>query len=195
MGDRCVFRGESSNQSISNRAIAMGQTDATASPNDDEHKTHCGDEAVSNNCDLADAKRTHKRPDNCAISTFFVLLGASSLIAWNSLLTLLNPSRSVLWPDLGSFTDTVTAAYFTVVLIVTVTFAKLDAAREWVIIAGLTSVGLLCLTLGFICGYASVSPFGTGRPALRTSMHPFYLFCCSLTPHPLCFTPSVAAWG
>lgn len=87
----------------------------------------------------------------------FLMIGATALIGWNSLLNMLTALLTVVYKGQNTFTDTMTATYFTVVCIVTLTSARIDVARPSVLITGLISMGLLCITLALICSFVRVS--------------------------------------
>lgn len=100
--------------------------------------------------------RTRKREDWFKFSVF-LLIGTTTLIGWNSLLNMLTSLLRVIYDGQGTFTDTMTATYFTVVCIVTLACAQANVAHSWVLILGLTSMGLVCLVLAVICTVVPVS--------------------------------------
>lgn len=90
--------------------------------------------------------------------TVFLLIGTTSLMGWNSFMNMLSSILRIVFNGQGSFTDTMTATYFTVLCIVTLTFAKVNVAKPWVLLLGLVSMAILCVVLALICTLVPVRP-------------------------------------
>lgn len=89
----------------------------------------------------------------------FLLVGTVSLIGWNAFLNTLTAVLKVIYDDQGSFTDTISATYFTTVCLVAITATRIHIAQGWILCMGLASMGILSLTLAVICTYTPVSSF------------------------------------
>lgn len=108
------------------------------------------------------------RKDDWFAFIVFLLIGTTSMIGWNSLLNMLTALLEVIYHGQGTFTDTMTATYFTVVCIVTLSSSRINVAHSWILFLGLASMGILCLVLAFICTFVPVwLDRGLAKPKLN----------------------------
>lgn len=100
----------------------------------------------------------------------FLCLGTAALLAWNCLLNTLPSIRAIIFPDQGSFTDTATATYFTVVCALTLTFTAFPITRAEILLTALGGIALACVALPLIYTFV---------PAATASLA-FHLYCAVL---------------
>lgn len=97
--------------------------------------------------------------ENALTFATFVVMGTAAMAFWNTLIGCLYSVQAFIFPDQKDISDTITAVYTTMSLIVTATLIRFQIINHKFLIIGAAGFALSALGIALVCQVAQVRAF------------------------------------